>query len=220
MPTFLLRPPGVYRAQSDTDLLLGSMRRGGYAAGHDVLDIGTGSGALALAASRAGARSVTAVDNSWRSVAATWLNCRLHDAAVTVCQGDLFGPVADRRFGLIVANPPYVPAELSALPRHRMARCWDAGLDGRVVVDRICDRAREHLTSDGALLLVHSGVCGARLTLDRLAVAGLAAAVVERGQIPFGPVMRARAVMLTERGLIEPGVTLEELVVIEARRAR
>ncbi|MBA2323469.1 MAG: methyltransferase, partial [Pseudonocardiales bacterium] len=38
--------------------------------------------------------------------------------------------------------------------------------------------------------------------------------------IPFGPVMRARARMLELRGLVAPGQTLEELVVIEARRAR
>ncbi|HWR49041.1 MAG TPA: 50S ribosomal protein L11 methyltransferase, partial [Pseudonocardiaceae bacterium] len=63
----LLRPPGVYRADSDTSLLIDVLREGGYAAGRRVLDIGTGTGALALAAARAGAVSVTAVDLSLRS---------------------------------------------------------------------------------------------------------------------------------------------------------
>lgn len=50
----LLRPPGVYRAQTDTWLLAQVMRDGGYAAGRRVLDLCTGTGALALAADRAG----------------------------------------------------------------------------------------------------------------------------------------------------------------------
>ena len=83
----LLRPPGVYRAESDTEMLTDVMRRGGYAPGRDVLDVGTGSGALAVAAAHAGARSVTAVDLSHRSVLATWLNSRLHGAAVRVRRG-------------------------------------------------------------------------------------------------------------------------------------
>jgi release factor glutamine methyltransferase len=209
--------PGVYRAQSDTAVLAGVLARDGAVAGRDVLDIGTGSGALALAAARAGAASVTAVDVSWRSVAATWLNCR--GQPVRVRRGDLFGPVGGQRFGLVLANPPYVPAETPVLPRSGIARCWDAGLDGRAVLDRICDGVAARLADDGRLLMVHSAVCGVEETLHRLAGAGMVGEVVERARIPFGPVMRARAAMLESRGLIEPGEMLEELVVIGARRA-
>lgn len=215
----LLCPPGVYRAQSDTAVLADVVRRGGHAVGRKVLDIGTGSGALALAASAAGAATVTAVDVSLRSVVAAWLNCRLHRAAVTVHRGDLFGPVAGRRFDLIVTNPPYVPAETTLLPRHRTSRCWDAGLDGRAVLDRICAGAADRLAADGALLMVHSAVCGEEDTVARLAESGLTATVVHRARVPFGPVMRARARMLEARGLVRPGQMLEDLVVVEARHA-
>ncbi|MCW0214429.1 MAG: methyltransferase [Pseudonocardia sp.] len=216
---YLLSPPGVYRAQGDTAVMAGVLARTGHAAGRDVLDLGTGSGALALAAARAGAASVTAVDLSRRSVAATWLNTRMHGARVSVRRGDLYRPVDGRRFGLIVANPPYVPAETATLPRYGIARCWDAGLDGRTLLDRICDGAESHLTDDGRLLVIHSAVCGAEATVQRLARHGLVAEVVDRARIPFGPVMRARAAMLEARGLIEPGETEEDLVVIGARRA-
>ncbi|MGH3942695.1 MAG: HemK2/MTQ2 family protein methyltransferase [Pseudonocardiaceae bacterium] len=215
----LLRPPGVYRAEGDTWLLTDVLRQGGYAAGRRVLDIGTGTGALALAAAQAGAATVTAVDLSLRSVIATWLNSRLHRTQVTVRCGDLFAPVAGQCFDLIMANPPYVPAATGALPRHRINRCWDAGPDGRAVLDRICIEGPDLLAPEGMLLLVHSSVCDDDATLRRLAEAGLDAAVLTRATVPFGPIMRARVAMLEARGLVEPGQRDEELVVIGARRA-
>lgn len=215
----LLRPPGVYRADSDTSLLIDVLRKGGYAAGRRVLDIGTGTGILALAAARSGAASVTAVDLSLRSVAATWLNSRLHGAPCTVHRGDLFGPVAGQQFDLIMANPPYVPAATNILPRHRITRCWDGGLNGRAVLDRICTEGPTLLAPEGMMLLVHSAVCDEDATLSRLADTGLSVTVLARCTVPFGPVMRLRAAMLETRGLVEPGQREEELVVIGARRA-
>jgi release factor glutamine methyltransferase len=200
-------------------MLTDVMCQGGFALDRDVLDVGTGSGALAIAAARAGAATVTAVDVSLRSVATTWLNARLHGAAVTVRRGDLFAPVAGRRFGLVVANPPYVPAATARLPRHRKARCWDAGPDGRALVDRICAGVRDVLAPDGEMLLVHSAVCETDLTLDALGRAGLVPQVLAKTTVPFGPVMRSRAALLESRGLVGPGQREEELVVVGARHA-
>lgn len=215
----LLSPPGVYRPQDDTAVLTGVMRRGEYARDRHVLDLGTGSGVLALAAAEAGAASVTAVDLSRRAVAAAWINSRLHRAPLSVRRGDLFAPCAGRRFDLILSNPPYVPAETATLPRHRIARCWDGGLDGRTVLDRICAGAAEHLMPDGVLLMVHSVLCRVEDTVARLADAGMTAEIVGHTRIPFGPVLRARAGMLAARGLIEAGTTAEDLVVVQARRS-
>jgi release factor glutamine methyltransferase len=215
----MLYPPGVYRAESDTELLADVVRRGGHAHDRDVLDIGSGGGALAVAAARAGARSVTAVDLSLRSVAATWVNSRLARVPVRVHRGDLFAPVAGRRFGLVLSNPPYVPAATSELPRHRKARCWDAGPDGRALLDRICAGVPDVLTPDGVVLLVHSVVCDTACTLDALERAGLAARELARVTVPFGPVMHARAELLEARGLVASGQRSEELVVVEGRRA-
>jgi release factor glutamine methyltransferase len=193
------------------------MYAGRYPAGRRVLDIGTGTGALALAAARAGAASVTAVDLSLRSTVATWLNCRIHRVRCRVYRGDLFEPVAGQRFDLIVANPPYVPAATNGFSRHRISRCWDGGVDGRAVLDRLCAGARELLSPQGMMLIVHSAVCDDSVTLRRLAEAGLPAKVLARSTVPFGPVMRLRAAMLESHGLIEPGQHDEELVVIAAR---
>jgi release factor glutamine methyltransferase len=218
-PLLLIRPPGVYRAEDDTRMVADLMHRGGYAAGRDVLDVCTGTGALAVLAHRAGARSVTAVDLSRRSVTAAWLNGRVHGAPLTVRRGDLFEPVAGRRFGLVLANPPYVPAASDVLPRHTRGRCWDGGIDGRAVLDRICASVADVLEPDGTALMVHSALSGVDATLDALARGGLTGSVLARAWIPFGPVLRRRAAMLAGRGIVRPGETLEELVVIGAHHA-
>lgn len=212
--TLLLRPPGVYRAQDDTTLLLDVMHRGGYATGRSVLDLGTGSGAMAVAAARAGAMSVDAVDLSLRSVATARANAWLHRAPVTVHRGDLFAPVAGRIFDLVLTNPPYVPSRGGLLPRHRMGRCWDGGPDGRALLDPICDTGPGFLAPGGVLLLVQSEFSGEDATLRRLRAAGLDADVVGRARIPFGPVLRERASLLRQCGLLPAGQHDEGLVVI------
>lgn len=213
----LVRPPGVYRAQEDTSLLRHVLRRRGRLTGCSVLDVGSGTGALGIEAFRAGAASLTSIDLSRRSVMASWLNSRLHGIPATVLRGDLFAPVAPRRFDLVLANPPYVPADSPLPPRHRIARCWDAGPDGRLLLDRICAEAPSVLNEDGVLLLVQSALADEQATLDRFKEAGLISEVLVRAHIPFGPVLRARAWTLRARGLLGPDQVKEELVVIEAR---
>ncbi|CAL9657638.1 HemK2/MTQ2 family protein methyltransferase [Streptomyces griseomycini] len=210
-----LAPPGVYAPQEDTELLAGALSDEPVPPGADVLDVGTGSGALALEAARRGMR-VTAVDVSWRAVCATRLNALVAGVPVRVRRGNLFDPVRDRSFDLILANPPYVPAPGDGRPPRGAARAWDAGADGRLVLDRICREAPALLRPGGVLLLVQSALSGPELTLGHLREAGLKAAVTRRRHIAFGPVLRARERWLRERGLLPPTGDKEELVVVRA----
>ncbi|MEU3449896.1 HemK2/MTQ2 family protein methyltransferase [Streptomyces thermolilacinus] len=209
--------PGVYAPQSDTFLLRDAIEREELPPGAEVLDVGTGSGALALAAARRGAR-VTAIDRSRRAVLTARLHAALAGQRVRVLRGDLLEPAAGRRYDLIVCNPPYVPSPRKRPPRRGAAVAWDAGPDGRAVIDRICDGAPALLRPSGALLLVQSALSGVRPTIERLERAGLSAAVVRRSVVPFGPVLRERSDWLERRGLIEPGQEKEELVIIRAHR--
>ncbi|SES35501.1 release factor glutamine methyltransferase [Lentzea xinjiangensis] len=185
--------------------------------GARVLDIGTGTGALAIAAMRAGAAEVTGVDVSRRAVWTARINAALQGLPLRVRQGDALEVIAGERFDLVLANPPYVPAANPCAARGP-ARAWDAGLDGRQLLDPLCARMFDLLTPGGVLLMVHSALCGVDTTLRQLRDNGLKAAIVQRRWIPFGPVMNGRIDFLERHGLIEPGQRQEELVVIRGDR--
>ncbi|MFE9928414.1 HemK2/MTQ2 family protein methyltransferase [Streptomyces sp. NPDC005533] len=216
LPPGLLALPGVYRPQADTRLLADALAQEELGPRTDALEIGTGTGALALHAAGRGAR-VTAVDVSWPAVLTARLNAWRRRLPLRVLHGDFAARTAGRRYDLVVANPPYVPAPADRLPSHGPERAWDAGPDGRVIIDRICASAPDLLRPGGVLLLVHSGMCGAEATVDRLAGAGLAAEVTARASVPWGPVLRSRRAWLQDRGLAGEAEEWEELVVIRAR---
>jgi ribosomal protein L3 glutamine methyltransferase len=124
-----------------------------------VLDLCTGSGCLAILAARGFARAqIDAVDISKDA-----LDVAAHNVAeyglqdrITLHRGDLFGPIGERRYDLIIANPPYVDAQgMAELPRECRAEpklAFDGGADGLDIVRRILNDAGGHLTPRGGLL--------------------------------------------------------------------
>lgn len=124
-----------------------------------VLDLCTGSGCLAILAAMAYPNAaVDAVDLSQDALAVARLNVTDHEMEdrVRLVAGDLFRPLAGRRYDLIVANPPYVAqAEVDAFPAEYRAEPVMAhlgGADGLDIVRRILAAAGDHLTPEGGLL--------------------------------------------------------------------
>lgn len=213
---WLTRPKGVYPPQGDTWLLANALEVAGIRPGAAVLDIGCGTGVLSITAARTRPRSITAVDVSKRAVWAARFNTFVRGIKAEVKRGDALERMAGRKFDLILSNPPYVPGR-GEQPRGG-DRAWDAGVDGRWMLDRLCASAPLLLAPGGTLLVVHSALCDEEKTLQQLRGGGLKAAVVARADEPFGPVMRGRQRRLLELGLIEPGQETEELVVIRGDR--
>jgi ribosomal protein L3 glutamine methyltransferase len=124
-----------------------------------VLDLCTGSGCLAILASRNFPNAeIDAVDISKDALEVAARNVSDYGLGdrVTLHRGDLFKPLGDRRYDLIISNPPYVDAEgMASLPRECRAEprlAFDGGADGLDIVRRILDESSAHLTPQGGLL--------------------------------------------------------------------
>jgi ribosomal protein L3 glutamine methyltransferase len=124
-----------------------------------VLDLCTGSGCLAVLASRHFPNAqIDAVDISKDAIEVAARNIAEHglEDRVALYRGDLFGPLGAKRYDLIISNPPYVDAAgMAALPRECRAEpklALDGGPDGLDIVRHILDEAGAHLTPRGGLL--------------------------------------------------------------------
>ena len=214
----LVTLPGVFRPISDSRFLADVLREQTLPPRASALDLCTGSGILALTAAQRGARDVTAIDVSRRAVATVKLNARLNGLRVRALRGNLFEPVGAQRFDAIVSNPPYVPSEDDELPTRGPQRAWDAGRDGRLVLDQIIAGVDDHLRPGGFVLLTHSSLLGTERTIADLEHAGLEADCVARRRGPLGPLMTARAQQLEAEGLLQPGQRHEDVVIIRGRK--
>ena len=124
-----------------------------------VLDLCTGSGCLAiLAAHHFPNAAVDAVDISKGAFEVATRNVGEYglEDRISLYRGDLFAPLGDNKYDLIITNPPYVDAEgMAALPPECRAEpklAFDGGRDGLDVVRRILREAPDHLTPDGGLI--------------------------------------------------------------------
>ncbi|MGH8686784.1 MAG: peptide chain release factor N(5)-glutamine methyltransferase [Burkholderiales bacterium] len=142
-----------------------------------VLDLGTGSGAIALAVKRRlPSARVVGVERSAAALAVAQRNALRLGLDVELRHGRWFEPVAGERFALVVSNPPYVAegdphlaeGDLRFEPRSALV----AGPDGLASIREIVAAALAHLAPGGTLLLEHGlGQDGAVRTM--LAAAGL-----------------------------------------------
>ena len=124
-----------------------------------VLDLCTGSGCLAILAALVFPRArIDAVDLSAGALALARRNVASHRLGdrITLHRGDLFAPLGNARYDLIISNPPYVDARgMARLPpefHHEPRMALAAGDDGLDLVRRILTEAPRHLTRNGALL--------------------------------------------------------------------
>ncbi len=125
-----------------------------------VLDMGTGSGCIAIACAYAfPAAQVDAVDVSFEALAVTRDNIAAHELAgrVDALVSDIWSNLQGRHYDLIVSNPPYVSAaEMAVLPAEYYREPilgLQAADDGLALVHRILAGAAEHLAEDGILVV-------------------------------------------------------------------
>ncbi len=182
--------PEVYEPAEDTFLLADDLD---VREGEHVLELGTGCGLLAILAAKAGAR-VLATDVNPAALRCARNNSRTHDVEkrVEFRLGDLFEPVDDERFDLIILNPPYLPVPREEELGTPLDRAWEGGPDGRNVIDRFLDELPEHLGPQGRVLLVQSSLSNVKKTVRQLEEKGFEVETVSK-KLPFEELFLVRA---------------------------
>ena len=222
-PTTLRVPAGVYRPQEDSALLIEALRSTGRVPQSRVADLCSGSGVIALAAAADGAASVSAFEMSGAAVDCARANAAAAGLDVRVHRGSWSRVVEFEPFDVVTCNPPYVPFAVDAddAPIPVAAgpdAAWNAGPDGRQVLDPLCENAAVMLADGGTILIVHSEFADVDRTVEGLRSSGLDADVVAEQWIPFGPVLTARAHWLERAGMLDVGRRQERLAVIRGDR--
>jgi len=139
--------------------------------GKRVADVGTGSGILAIAAAKAGASEVVAIDINPYAVAATNVNAKKNGVAGTVKAiiGHLLSPVpAGARFDLILTNPPFFEGQ----PRDVADRAWYAGPNFRDIA-MLFEQASQRLAPGGRVYVVLSSSCNLAAFAEMIEKAGM-----------------------------------------------
>ncbi len=159
--------PAVLIPRPETEILveavLGEVKRAGVQSTLRILDVGTGSGAIALAlAHNLPSARITAVDTSVAALEVAASNAARHALAsrIQFIESDLLEalPTDELPFDVIVSNPPYVPATDRA-SLHPQVRDYEpaaalfAGVDGLDIYRRLIPQARAALLPDGLLAL-------------------------------------------------------------------
>ncbi len=167
--------PAVLVPRPETELLVERALQAGDAleatgiALPKVLDLGTGSGAIAIAiAHERPGWQITAVERSAAALVVAHRNATRHATAnLELLAGDWYAPLGQRRFHVIASNPPYVacddPHLAGNLLRHEPRAALTPGDDALADLRRLVEAAPRHLESGGSLLLEHGATQGAEL---------------------------------------------------------
>ena len=124
-----------------------------------VLDLCTGSGAIAITIAKNTNSKVTATDISKRALAVATKNAKNLDAKVTFLQSDAFKDLKpSSKFDIIISNPPYIPTKVietldEEVKNHDPLIALDGGEDGLDFYKIIADNAPKHLSKGGVLML-------------------------------------------------------------------
>ncbi|WP_027864599.1 peptide chain release factor N(5)-glutamine methyltransferase [Massilia alkalitolerans] len=151
--------PGVLIPRPDTELIVElSLER--LPPRGRLLDMGTGSGAIAVACAHARRdASVTALDLSEEALAIARANAAANGAQVRFLRSDWFAAIGEERFELIASNPPYIAAGDAHLSqgdlRFEPVSALTDHADGLAALRNIVDGAPDHLVPGGWLLLEH-----------------------------------------------------------------
>lgn len=167
----------VYEPREDSFLLVHNLPD---VKGKKVLDVGTGSGILAIEAAERGGR-VVAVDVNPDAIKTARENALKNAVGIEFRVSDLFSNVPEK-FEVLLFNPPYLPYEDRF---DENAPIWCGGKTGREVLERFAKEAPAHLNPNGTVAIVFSSITGIEEVQKIFERAGFSARIVADEKIEF-----------------------------------
>ena len=155
----------VYVPAEDSYLLADNLE---IRQGQSVLEIGTGSGIVAMYASRL-TDDITVTDINFDACELARKNFEDNNIEnIEILFGNLFEPVQNRKFDVILFNTPYLPTEEGEVLDDTINYAFDGGLNGRKVIDVFLNEVGNHLNDGGIVQLIQSSLSGNEETLEKL----------------------------------------------------
>lgn len=172
----------VYAPAEDTFLLADSLL---VKEGDDVLEIGTGTGLISLVASK-NASKVVGTDINPHAIECARANMELNGVKnMEIRKGDLFQPVFEEKFDIILFNTPYLPTAEDEIIGDELDAAWDGGADGRQVIDLFLNEVKNHLKDKGIVQLVQSSLSDNDKTCQKLEEIGFEVEITARERFFF-----------------------------------
>ena len=160
----------VYEPSDDSFLLIDNLN---IKTGEKVLEIGTGSGIVAMYASKI-ADEVLATDINFNAIELAERNLLANKIKnVKLLFGDLFEPIkadfeSEQNFDVILFNTPYLPTDECEILEDNLNYAFDGGLDGRKIIDPFLDQVKNYLKKGGRIQMIQSSLSNIEQTLLKL----------------------------------------------------
>ena len=180
----------VYIPSDDTFLLAENLE---IKEGMSVLEIGTGSGLVSMYASLL-TDDVTATDINYNALELAEKNFKLNNIDTIKLEfGDMFEPVKDKKFDVILFNTPYLPTDSDDIIDDDLNYAFDGGLNGRKVIDRFINEVSNHLNDKGIVQMIQSSLSDNDRTLDMFDRNGFVAEIAESEKFFFEEIVLINA---------------------------
>lgn len=157
--------PNVYEPAEDSYLLAENLLINPK---DEVLEIGTGSGIVAMYASKL-SNKITVTDINLDALQLASENFKLNNIDnIEILAGNLFEPVKNKKFDVILFNTPYLPTDNDDIIEGDLNYAFDGGLSGRDIIDLFLNEVKNHLNDGGKVQLIQSSLSGTEETLNKL----------------------------------------------------
>ena len=164
--------------------------------GQSVLEIGTGSGIVAMYASRL-TDKITVTDINFDACELARKNFEANNIEnIEILFGNLFEPVKNRKFDVILFNTPYLPTEDDEILDNTLNYAFDGGLNGRKIIDLFLNEVKNYLNDGGTVQLIQSSLSDNEKTLNMLDNLGFIAEIAEKEHFFFEDITLINAFLI------------------------